>query len=65
MKEHPDYLKKQMYINTKIMRQEILNWYMTTIIKEKNIDLLYHVADTDWSDTNQIINEYKEIFEEV
>ncbi|MGD8305188.1 MAG: hypothetical protein PVF17_00915 [Ignavibacteria bacterium] len=65
MKEHPDYFKKQMYIDTKIMRQKVLNWYMAEIEKEKNIDLLYHVADTDWSDADQIINEYKEIFEEV
>lgn len=63
MNEHPDYFNQPAPYDRKTVYPKVINWYMAEIEKEKDINLVYHLAETDFSDDEVLLNEYIEIFE--
>lgn len=63
MKEHPDYFSRPKRYDIKKYTRMVINWYHAEILKEKDINLLYHFAEIDFSDEEQVYKEYKEIIE--
>jgi len=63
-KEHLDYFMKPKMFDRETYYKKIINWYMAEIEKEKDINLVYHLAETNFSNDEVLIKEYKELFEE-
>ena len=62
-KEHPDYFARHEIFDREIYYKKVIDWYHAEIEKTKDINLIYHLAETNFNDDEILINEYKDLFE--